>query len=177
MLASIVTPTSVKSLDDILNEFVQLKEADLRKQQISNSNLFVADLFALLDHHSSKPLSHDLQPPSSAAVNVQQQLPHETYGNKISRYDDFPGPHPVTQPAAATPRDQTVPAHSMHVAAAASRCLPSSQHRKGAPKRRTEPANAAPSSAAKVACPHTGDLLCNTDMPPAAYIATHVVLL
>ncbi|KAL0053420.1 hypothetical protein WJX82_005513 [Trebouxia sp. C0006] len=92
LLVSIVTPPSVKSLNTILNEFVQIKEDEIKRKQFAEANPLVNDLLAVIDRH--KP--------------------------------------PLPLPALA------------------SRHPSSSQHRKGAPRRRAEQSNKVPSPISRV---------------------------
>ena len=146
LLASIVTPPSVKSLDAILTDYVKLKEADGKRQQLVLANPLVDDILAAIERHQCRSASPYDHAQADAAAYCEHQ-PHHLADTSccanqaVSRIDLQACQQPTTQPAscagkqhvAATPVSQTAVAH---VPTASGRRPSSSQHRKGAPQRR-----------------------------------------
>lgn len=128
----------------------------------SEANPLVCDLLAVIDRHAGPACQLD-QTTSNAndqPEQAPQQVTHTSLqGNAhTSTADVLVGEQLETRPAgcadqqqaAATPLCQTVPLRAAHVAAVTSRQQPSSQHRKGAPRRRTEQTGRLPSPVSRV---------------------------
>ncbi|DBA89051.1 TPA: hypothetical protein ACH3X2_000261 [Trebouxia sp. C0005] len=164
LLASIVAPPSVKSLDTILNEYVQIKEAEIKRKQFAEANPLVNDLLAVIDRHAGRPASQPNEMPLLAEAQHNQQS-HQTVGT--SRQEDTiidtANVQACQQPMArvastaaeqnATPMCQKPP---LPLPAIASRHPSSSQHRKGAPRRRVEQNNKVRSPISRVTVPAPG---------------------
>ena len=173
LLASIVAPATVKSLNAILNEFVLLKEQEVKRKQLAKAHIFISDLLAVIDSHTGPQASQSEQPKDAAppkkpsidishvhdlqAVPIAAELPEfSAVQASIDLQDELCAaatlPDDVSiqhqqqqqqqqqqgldqQQATATPA-QTSAGHGMAAGLLASRHPASSQHRKGAPKRR-----------------------------------------
>ena len=153
MLASIVTPPSVKSLETILNEYVQIKEAEIKRKQFAEANPLVNDLLAVIDRHVGQSASQPNEILLPAEAQHKQQS-HQTAATSrqedavIGTADVQACQQPMARVAStaaeqnATPMCQKPP---LPLPALASRHPSSSQHRKGAPRRRVEQSNKVPS--------------------------------
>jgi len=158
LLASIVTPPSVKSLDTILNEYVQIKEAEIKRKQFADANPLVNDLLAVIDRHVGQSASQPNETLLPAEAQHKQQS-HQTVATKrqedavIGTADVQACQQPMARVAStaaeqnATPMCQKPP---LPLPALASRHPSSSQHRKGAPRRRVEQSNKVPSPISRV---------------------------
>ena len=71
-LKSINAPAGVKSLNDILNEYVKLKELSIKRQQLLHSNRLAADISAVLDQHLPS-LASPVQQPQDVANDATEQ--------------------------------------------------------------------------------------------------------
>ena len=155
LLTSIITPPSVKSLDAILNEYVHLKEAEIKKKQIAEANPLVSDLLAAIDRHVTHSARQSSIQPAAEAQCDQQPLQAVDTTTQGARFVGTAGPQLCQQPvtyqainaaqqhtAAATPSCQKPP---LHLPAFACKTTSHSQHRKGAPQRRLEVTDSAPS--------------------------------
>jgi hypothetical protein len=158
LLISIVTPPSVKSLNTILNEFVQIKEDEIKRKEFAEANPLVNDLLAVIDRHVGQSTSQPNEMPLPAEAQHNQQS-HQTVATSrqedaiIGAADVQACQQPVAQVAStaaeqnATPMCQKPP---LPLPALASRHPSSSQHRKGAPRRRIEQSNKVPSPISRV---------------------------
>lgn len=165
LLKSIVTPPTVKPLSGILDEYVKLKEADSQRKQLIQANPIVGDLLAVLDNHASKPSTQHKQAdtqhePTSAEQPVSEpQLPANDQPVEV----DMPASEPsfnemdgmatdqhVTDDATPAPQqaDQQVAAR---LATSLPRPQSSSQHRKGAPRRRADQSDGVASPISRLA--------------------------
>lgn len=154
----------MKSLDTILNEYVQIKEAEIKRKQFAEANPLVNDLLAVIDRHAGRPASQPNEMPLLAEAQHNQQS-HQTVGT--SRQEDTiidtANVQACQQPMArvastaaeqnATPMCQKPP---LPLPAIASRHPSSSQHRKGAPRRRVEQNNKVRSPISRVTVPAPG---------------------
>lgn len=164
LLKSIVTPPTVKPLSGILGEYVKLKEADSQRQQLVQANPLVGDLLAVLDNHASKPSAQhkqaDMQDaPSSAEQQVSEpQLPANDQPLEVdmlasepsfSEMDGMAADQHVTE---ATPAQQHADQQfAKRLATSLPRPQSSSQHRKGAPRRRAGQSDRAASPISRLA--------------------------
>ncbi|DBA85593.1 hypothetical protein WJX77_000333 [Trebouxia sp. C0004] len=158
LLASIVTPSSVKSLDTILNEYVQIKEAEIKRKQLAEAIPLVNDLLAVIDQHVGQSASqpNEMLHPAEAWHKQQSHQPVAT-SRQEDAVNDTAGVQACQQPMAqmastaaeknATPMCQKPP---LPLPALASRHPSTSQHRKGAPRRRVEQSNKVSSPISRV---------------------------
>ena len=196
LLASIVAPAIVKSLNAILNEFVLLKEQEIKRKQLAKAHTFISDLLAVIDNHTGphasqseqakdaappkKPVldnahAHDLHAAPSAdspafsavqaSIDLQDalcaatSLPGEVciqhqQQQKQQQQQQQQQQGLCQQQATATPAPQLPAGHAMAPGLLTSRQPASSQHRKGAPKRRTAKPDTWPSPVyASSTCP------------------------
>ena len=167
LLKSIVAPPTVKPLIGVLNEYVELKEADSRRKQLAQANSVVGDLLAVIENHASKasaqPNQADMQHgPSSAEQDSEPQLPvngqpHE--GDMLASEPAFSamdGMAAVEHVPDATPAHQQADQYAKRLASSFPRPQSSSQHRKGAPRRRPEQSGRAASPVSRLALSSLG---------------------
>lgn len=171
LLKTIVTPPTVKPLAGILNEYVELKEADSRRKQLIQSNPVVGDLLAVIEHHADKPLDQPNQPCKQATCSYTEQQvtePHLAANDQLLETDMLASEPSVGEMVGVT-ADQHItdatPAHqadlpAMRVASSFPRLQSTSQHRKGAPRRRTDQSERVSSPISRLALSSLGVNFC-----------------
>ena len=168
LLKTIVAPPTVKPLAGILNEYVELKEADSRRKQLVQSNPVVSDLLAVIENHAGNPPKRPAQAcKPNASLSTEQvtepQLPasdqpHETevlpsepsFGEMVCMTADYQ--HAVD----ATPAQQPADVPAARLASSFPKMQSSSQHRKGAPRRRTDQSDRVSSPISRLALSSLG---------------------
>ena len=169
LLKTIVAPPTVKPLAGILNEYVELKEADSRRKQLVQSNPVVGDLLAVIENHAGKPPEQPSQackPNASSSAEAQviepqlpandqphdlEVLPSEpSFGEMVCMTADYQ--HAVD----ATPAQQPADVPSARLASSFPKMQSSSQHRKGAPRRRTNQSDRVSSPISRLALSSLG---------------------
>lgn len=167
LLKSIVTPPTVKPLSGILDEYVKLKEADSQRKQLAQANPLVGDLLAVLDKHAGKPSAQhkeaDMQnEPSSAEQQVSepQLLPDQPLEVDVlasePSFTEMDGMATDRHVTDATPAHQADPQFAKPLAPSMPRPQSSSQHRKGAPRRRADQSDRAASPISRLALSSLG---------------------
>lgn len=158
----------MKPLIGILNEYVELKEADLGRKQLAQSNSVVGDLLAVIENHAGKasaqPNQADMQHgPSSAEQQVSEpQLPVNDQPHEVDMLASEPAFSTMNGMAAVehvpdvTPAHQQADQHAKRLASSFPRPQSSSQHRKGAPRRRPEQSGRAASPISRLALSSLG---------------------
>lgn len=148
----------MKSLSTILNEFVQIKEDEVKKKQFAEANPLVSDLLAVIDRHVGQSASQPNEMPLPAEAQHNQQSHHTVDTSRqedtIIGTSDVPAcQQPVARVASAAAEQNATPMCQkllLPLPALASRHPSSSQHRKGAPRRRVEQSNKVPSPVSQV---------------------------
>ena len=163
----------MKPLSGILNEYVELKEADSRRKQLAQTNAVVGDLLAMIENHAGKasaqPNQADTQhAPLGAEQQVHEpQLPADDQPYEVDMLASEPSFSAVDGMAAdqyvpdATPAHQQAHQHAKCLASSFPRPQSNSQHRKGAPRRRPEQADRAASPISRLALSSLGMCLQN----------------
>lgn len=170
LLKSIVAPPTVKPLVAILNEYVGIKEADIKRKQLMQAHPIVGDLLAVIESHAGKlgPTSQPSQAGQPAAMD-QQPAAAADLGDAAAEpcvdshlLGDEPSFSKPTGIAAEQHLNGATPAHG-NAKLPATRLMPatakaqtSSQHRKGAPRRRTGQPDKIPSPISRLALPSNG---------------------
>ena len=170
LLKSIVAPPTVKPLVAILNEYVATKEADIRRKQLMQMHPVVGDLLAVIENHAGKlgptsqpsqavqPAASEQQPPVAAGLDDAAAKPcidGDMVGNEPS-VSKSPGI------AAEQHLHQSSPSHGngklpgVRLAPVTAKAQSSSQHRKGAPQRRTGQPDKIPSPISRLPLPSHG---------------------
>lgn len=167
LLKSIVAPPTVKALSSILNEYVELKEADSKRKQLAQANSVVGDLLAVIEDHAGKAFPQhnqaDMQNrPSSAEQRVRgPQLPANDQPPDVDMLTSEPSFSAMDGMAAdqhvpeATPAHQQTDQHAKRLESFP-RSQSSNQHRKGAPRRRPEQSDRAASPISRLALSSLG---------------------
>ncbi|KAL3146694.1 hypothetical protein ABBQ32_000919 [Trebouxia sp. C0010 RCD-2024] len=152
LLKTIVAPPTVKPLAGILDEYVELKEADRRRKQLVQSNPVVGDLLAVIENHAAKSPDQPSQAHKpTACLSAEQQAPEPellandqpgememlacepSFGETAGMTADY------QHATEATPAQQQADLPATHLASPFSKLQSSSQHsRKSAPRRWTD---------------------------------------
>lgn len=160
LLKSINAPAGVKSLNNILCEYVTLKEVNINRQHLLQSNPLAASISAVLDQHTEAPVQQHVNidsttyPHQHHQRSLQQQHQHSAQQHRVCQQQQ----QQVTTHAhaqvianqnqqnggltdfnsypAATPAAQLPVIKSMNQQQEVARSSQSTRHRKGAPPRK-----------------------------------------
>ena len=152
LLKSINAPAGVKSLNDILCEYVTFKEISIKRQHLLQTNPLAASISAVLDQHTQIPAPPHLNTDSTKDPKQhQQQRPaHEHQVRQpqqqattcaVAQLEADPTEQDVVHSdfisyPAATPATQPPLTRSTNQQQDIIRGTQSSRHRKGAPPRK-----------------------------------------
>lgn len=162
----------MKPLNAILNEYVELKEADIRHKQLVQANPIVGDLLAVIESHAGKARDQPEQTGCQTGAPANKQHPDAAPAQGTQSFDNAIDPEtsakepPFVAPAnvAADQHDldsatacQAADPHLDYVASSVAKPQTSSQHRKGAPRRRTDQADKLASPISRLALSSHGE--------------------
>ena len=173
-MKTIVAPPTVKPLAAILDEYVQLKEADTQRKQLMQANPVVFDLLAVIDRHAGKPAEQPARAGQPAGVPIMEvqapaaaspDLPAsdacngaDSLGIELCCQDADEGMSGLHQ-TEALPAQDTPTLPSAHFPLSGASAQSSSQHRKGAPRRRADQLGQALSPISRLAFSSHGMLI------------------